>query len=93
MKTTLKGGKCISSLVRTPTTLGKRILPVFVQSSREKLLITPKYFTRPPSVFPGLEQVQWPGKLVTHTIRECKGGALCELTTTEVIDIFIPGIS
>ena len=27
MKTTLKGGKCISSLVRTPTTLGKKILP------------------------------------------------------------------
>lgn len=54
------------------------------------LLITPKYFPRPPSVFPGLEQVQWPGKLVTHTIRECKGGASSELTTTEVIDIFYP---
>ena len=37
MKTTLKGGKCISSLVRSPTTLGKRILPVFVQSSRENV--------------------------------------------------------
>ena len=45
---------------------------------------------RPQSVFPGLEQLQRPGKLVTHTIRECKGGASCELTTTEVIDIFYP---